>query len=417
MPRSPLLWLLLGCLPAMATAAPAAGPVQVGRAVDLTFETVHPYLTPKSVEHHLVHSQVIHLPGATYLAPHFSRFELAPGDYLVVRSPSGERSWRYEGLGKGDLGRSDGFWGIHVPGERLYLDLYSNGSHGERAGWGYRVDQVARGFAGLAEKAICGADDRENARCYQSTHPEIYQESRAVARLMIQGMFLCTGWLVGSEGHVMTNNHCLSTNAAAMDTDFEFLAEGSCLQSCGTLQCPGTIVASSSTLVATSSGLDYTLLKLPTNPTDTYGYFQLRAAGPVVGERIFLPQHPGGRGKEIAIFSTDPADESGYAEIAGITAFESGDGAAYFADTESGSSGSPVVASSDGCVVALHRGAIDCSHFGNTGATTYEIIAHLGASAPADAVVTSASCVDELDEIFADGFELGDTAAWSLARP
>ena len=33
-------------------------------------------------------------PGATYLAIHFDRFELGPGDRLVVRDPAGRYAWR-----------------------------------------------------------------------------------------------------------------------------------------------------------------------------------------------------------------------------------------------------------------------------------------------------------------------------------
>ena len=400
-------------IPAPADAASCSvdtqGPLQVGDVVETLYETAHPYHAPVTQTHQLVRSEEIHRPGATYLAPHFSRFELAQGDYVIVRSPSGERSWRYEGYGKGDLGRQAGFWGIHILGDRLFVDLYSNGSAGA---WGYRIDSVAHGFVSLSPEAICGVDDKENAQCYQMTDSVLYEQSRAVARLLINGSGLCTGWLVGSEGHLMTNNHCIGDSTAAMNTDFEFMAEGTCGQSCPQLQCDGPIVATTSTLVHTSATLDYTLVQLPVNPTGDYGYFQLRDAGPVLDERLYIPQHPGGRGKEIAVVSTDPNDASGFPEIDAI--FSSGPRrihGTYFGDTEGGSSGSPVVGHADGCVVVVHSGTFGCASLGNTGTVIDQVIDDLGGNAPADAVVTVGDCFG--DTLFTDGFESGNTTAWS----
>jgi hypothetical protein len=416
----PSLLLSLLLLPPSAGSAQdliSQGPLQVGEILEASYESAHPYFAPATGEHHLIRSEEIYLQGATYVAPYFSRFELAPGDYVVVRSPSGHRRWRYEGFGKADLGRTGGFWGMHVTGERLVIELFSNGSAGA---WGYRVGKVARGFADLSAKAVCGDDDKENARCYEMSDPEIYSQSRAVARLLINGSGLCTGWLVGSEGHVITNNHCIYNASRAMNTDFEFLAEGECGETCPQLGCEGVIAATSSTLVQTSSstlGLDYSLLKLPVNPTPTYGFFQLRATGPVLGERLYIPQHPGGRGKEIAVVSTDPSEPSGFPELDDIFTQDGSERifATYFGDTEGGSSGSPVVAHADGCVVVVHSGAFGCGTLGNTGTVINQVIADLGANVPADAVVESGPCIGSPfhPSIFADGFESGDERAWS----
>ena len=125
------------------------------------------------------------------MPPHFSRFELAPGDFVVVRSPDFSRSWAYEGFGKGDLGRrgNAGFWGIHIGGNRAVVELWSTG---ERNGWGYAIDRYARGYTAeeMGEvpdgiESICTNDDKENAVCYEVSEPEVYQKGRAVARLLI----------------------------------------------------------------------------------------------------------------------------------------------------------------------------------------------------------------------------------------
>ena len=369
----------------------------------MRYETAHPYFAQRSAQPRLVSTQEIHLPGATYVCPHFSHFELAPGDYVVVRSPDGERSWRYEGYGKGDLGKTDGFWGIHVSGERAVVELYSRG---EGSAHGYTIDRVARGFAPVypvLPEAICGIDDSDWAKCYTVSEPEIYEEARAVARLLISGSSLCTGWLVGSEGHLFTNNHCISTEAAAANTNFEFLAEGDCGEFCGQLQCDGTIVTTMSTIVQTNSTLDYTLLLLDTDPTATYGFIQLRETGPVIDERLYIPQHPRGEGKKISVVSTDPHDASGFPELDAFLTIGGGRMVGtYYGDTDGGSSGSPVLGYQDHCAVVLHSGTFGCAANGNTGTVINQIIGDLGANLPASAICP----------IFVDGFESGDTTAW-----
>src|SRR3990170_2451605 len=168
-----------------------------------------------------------------------------------------------------------GFWGIHVPGDTAIVELHarSGGRHG------YEIDRFARGYqpeeiALNGPETICNVDDSNWAKCYQVSEPTIYSKGRAVARLLINGVSLCTGWLVGSAGHVMTNHHCIESDSDAMNTNYEFMAEGAtCSTNCTSmLSCPGTIVASSATLVQTDAPLDYSLVLLPTNPVATYGF-------------------------------------------------------------------------------------------------------------------------------------------------
>ena len=382
--------------PATAPPLATAQRQQVGDVVGVrAIETTHPYRFDAGDTPRLLQQLELHLPGATYVAPYFSRFDLAEGDHVIVRSPDGSRRWRYEGQGKPGLRRGDGFWGIHVPGERLIVELHGSG-RGE--GWGFRIDKAARGFALPGQRVICGADDKRNASCYRHSHPQQYASAGAVTRLLINGTSFCTGWLLGSEGHVITNNHCIGSAADALNTTFEFMVEAPCEDSCTTWMCPGTIVATQSTLVQTSSGLpDFSLLKLPVNPAQTYGYLRLRNGAPQLGEAIYLPQHPDGRGKEIAMTSSHPADPDGLPRIQHLA----NPFARYFADTEGGSSGSPVIARADNCVVMLHAGSYGCedTHYtGNVGVRSDRLIAELGQNVPADALCGG-------DALFANGFQ------------
>ncbi len=409
-------------------AAPAAGQkVIVGEHVEARLGTPHPHPAGDGQVPQLVWVDEIHHPGATYVAPHFARFELAPGDYVVVRSPDGAQRWTYAGLGRGELGRSeDGFFAVHLKGERARIELWAVN---REPGWGFEIDRYGRGYsdeeirafwaAGLGEKmnlprppgadeSICTADDSEEAKCYELSEPLIYDRSRAVTRLLLNSNALCTGWLVGCDGHVMTNEHCIGSQGTLNNVDFEFMAEGAdCATNCEfTLACPGVIEAGGGTLVAVNTPLDYSLVLPDTSVgggTDlpaTYGFLQLRDTGAVLDERIYLPGHPAGWGKHISVESSYPLEPNppfasavSLNETACSGAPASGD-VGYWADTQGGSSGSPVLAYADHRVVALHhcRGSGFCATGSsppddpNRGVPIEAVIADLGAALPNCAV-------------------------------
>lgn len=337
----------------------------------------------EEVEEALIWSEELWFGGAEYVAPHFAKFDLPEGARVIVRNPEGTRSWNYTGKGIETDQPELGFWGIPVYGEVAVVELWS--SVPVRRG-AVSIDRFARGFkpAELLQsqpESLCGADDSEWAKCYQSTEPTIYDRSRAVARLFIGGTSACTGWLVGSEGHVMTNEHCIGTSRDAQNTTFEFMAEGSCTTSCASWgACPGTVAATTSTLVKNDAALDYALVKLPSNVSATYGFLQMRSSGASLGERIYIPQHPAAWGKKIAVKAG-----SANATVTSVneTPCSGGPGdIGYMADTQGGSSGSPVLGYSDHTVVSLHH----CGGCNNTGVPIDAVIASLGASAPADSI-------------------------------
>jgi hypothetical protein len=388
-----------------------SNPTKVGEVIRLTFASpaVEPEPLRATEDLPIVWSETITYPGASYIAPHFSRFVLPDSSSLVVRSPDGSRRWEYTGFGKAGMGTKDGFWGIHIPGDTAVLELRSR----KRLSAGtVVVDSFAYGYSTTdleAEtEAVCGADDSNWAKCYQSTEATIYTKSRAVARLLINGTSACTGWLIGDQGHVITNQHCIGTSSDALNTDYEFMAEGStCSTNCASwFACPGTVVATSGTLVKSNSALDYALVRLPTNPTSTYGYLQLRSSGALVNERIYIPQHPSGWGKRIAVNSTHSSDGSGKCEVYNLNAPACTGGSAdvgYFCDTRGGSSGSPVLGYSDHLVVALHH----CANCPNRGVPIQSVITDLGSSLPSNALPGSSSCVPVQDSYISHFTGLG----------
>ena len=56
-------------------------------------------------------------------------------------------------------------------------------------------------------------------------------------------------------------------------------------------------------------------LVLANNVTGTYGFLQLRESGAKLNERIYIPQHPKGWGKRIALLSSNSNDDGGVARV------------------------------------------------------------------------------------------------------
>lgn len=364
----------------------AQGRIKVGTEVALTAQSTAYGATKAGMN--LAWRQEINHPGATYIAPHFKRFNLPAGAAVVVRSPDSSRLRTYTGQGKRRFPDREGFWGMHIPGEKAVVEVWSRNPVGKGA---VQLDGYARGYSAAEmggqpnlgqPESLCGPDDSRNAQCYTG---DIYNKGKAVARLLIGGTSACTGWLVGSEGHLITNNHCISTSSSAGNTDYEFMAEGSCATNCKSWgACPGTVAADTGTLVQTDAPLDYTLIKLPTNVSTTYGYLQMRTSAPVVDERIYIPGHPAAWGKHIAVVSTAATDPSGFCEVNSLNESPCSGGPGdigYTCDTQGGSSGSPVLANADHAVVSLHH----CGGCNNTGVPVTAVISDLGSNLPANA--------------------------------
>lgn len=393
----------------------ATEPARVGEYVHETYQTPHPYPSSGADEPMLTWSDRVVYPGATYISIHFARFELAGGDSVVVRSPDGEQKWVYRGQGRQNLGVADGgFFATHIRGDSAIVELYTAGGS---QSYGYLIDYYGRGYsddeiemmwaAGIGDKAnvpdpegwgesICTTDDTREAKCYQDSEPDAYEEGRAVARLLLYGSANCTGWLVGSAGHLMTNAHCIGSQSELNNSDFEFMAEGdTCQTNCAsTLACPGVIEASGGTLVGVDSSLDYSLV-IPdtstgtgTNLPEAYGYLQLRATGAVLNERIYHPQHPAGWGKRFGMESSyiEDVNLGGYCYATSLNEVPCTGGpgdVGYWTDTQGGSSGSPVLGYSDNKVVAIHhcQGSAGCT----TGNPSYDT--H-NRGVPMDAIIT-----------------------------
>jgi len=349
--------------------------------------------SPKRLEH----------PGASYISVYFEGVRLGPQDKLTVKSDRADgASWTYTAA---DVPKSGAFWSIAIPGVPAGGDesalstvvlIELDNKSGTAA---YTVPRYAAGLlppeidnenqrSGFLE--VCGTDDTKEARCF-ADQQAIYNNAKPVARLLINGRNACTGWLVGGAGHLLTNHHCIGDAEDAQNVQVEFMAEGdSCQKNCKSwFACRGKVVATSGQLLKASSTKDYALLQLDPKVTRPYGYLKLRRAGPKLGERVYIPQHPRGSGKRVAVNSSEPRDKTGptpgFTHINSLTEWACGgiskNETGYLADTDPGASGSPVIAFSDNTVVALHH----CGGCPNRGIPIDKIIPEIQSFLPANA--------------------------------
>jgi lysyl endopeptidase len=300
---------------------------------------------------------------------------MLPGDYVTVSNPRGTESYRY-GADR------DGRWALSIVGDTAVVEVQRRVRPSTidpaLAGLGIGIDKVAHGadqrqavsqhspesrkrlgtsntpFPALSgrEESVCGTDTSTVAICYQSKDPVAYTKSKAIARLLINGTELCTGWRVGAKNRMITNNHCLKNSDEAYDTEVWFNYQ--CAK-CGGYDVFKPTKVWGDQVLATDKTYDYTLFSVDGfEEIQKFGYLTLDTVRPRKGQKLYLPQHPGGKPARIAgsqgeaagNCAVDNPDYTGYAPHSDVS---------YFCDTAGGSSGSPVISRSTNKVVALHH--------------------------------------------------------------
>ena len=224
--------------------------------------------------------------------------------------------------------------------------------------------------------AICGAVDFRDAACYEITHALEFKRSRAVVHLLRDGLPHCTGWLASCENHIITNEHCVGSQAELDRITFEFEYQRS---ECGGGSAVPTLQLFGGTLLEVDPALDYALI-MPNlagnDPQSVYGYLQWRTVNPGIDEQIYIPHHPNGDPKQLSIESTHPEDQSGRCEVFSLNEPACSGGPpdiGYYCDTDRGTSGAPLISVQDHKVVSLHHCA-DCPNRGVPLANIYSDI-------------------------------------------
>ncbi|GAB1694782.1 trypsin-like serine peptidase [Krasilnikovia sp. M28-CT-15] len=309
---------------------------------------------------HTAPTTTLRFPGATYVKPHFSHVTLGRGDYVVVASPDGTEAYRYDAPG------TAGSWAMSITGDAAVVRLHRGGRSTRP---GVTVDVFARGYSAAEqrqvpearltapgttgrEESICGSDDSTEAACYRSAKPVVYARSRAVARLLINGTQLCTGWRVGTQNRMLTNNHCFTSSREAYRTEVWFNYE--CAR-CAGGEPLRPVKVWGDRVLATNRVYDYTLFTVVDFArVQKFGYLTFDSARPAKGQELYIPQHPAGAPTRISGGLKERAGTCAVADSA-YDGYAKDSDVAYYCDTEGGSSGSPVLSRATNRVVALHH--------------------------------------------------------------
>ncbi len=280
--------------------------------------------------------------GAYSLNIIFSRFTLAEGASVFLYSPSlnqvlGAFDYRNNQL-RGTLAVSP------VEGDRIIVEMQMQKGtthYGE-----LEIGTVAHDFIGIhnLKSSRFGFSGKCNIDINCPTGDNLQTEKNAVARLVINGIQLCTGVLVNNSAndgipYLLTANHCIDNSIRAANTVFLFGYES---PFCNGSDGPLNQSLSGSELLATQQNLDFTLVRLNEKPPKSYNAWYAgwsRSPDPPAAPVTSI-HHPNGDVKKIAVSVEQPVTAtfgSGYTANGHwhIGRWDLG-------TTEGGSSGSPL---------------------------------------------------------------------------
>jgi len=289
-------------------------------------------------------------PGAYSLGLLFDEYTLAPGSAL----------WVYDDglahvLGAYDdrNNKEDGQFAIEpVPGEAITLEYLE--PHAVAGQSSLRVGGVVHDYRDLYTLIDKGAGPGDAAgACNNDVNcPEgaPYQAQKRAVTLLIIGGALCTGALINNTAndgtqYYMSANHCGSLSNAIFRFGFE-------KPGCGTGTAPTNMTVQGSTQMATSSSLDFRLVKITSPiPTSYAPYYLGWNHSGIAPSNTVTIHHPDGDVKKIS-FDNNPPTKSGTQWHIG----QWDDGV-----TEPGSSGCPLMDGTGHFLGQLCCGAATCS--------------------------------------------------------
>jgi V8-like Glu-specific endopeptidase len=297
-----------------------------------------PRSSPSITRAGLVWSQTItHPTGVTSVRVHIvvERGRQTADWRIVVRDLAGSEVGSFAGDCPEITARD--FWTGEIPGHAARVELWSDSASD---GLKITIDRYAYHTAEAIPQGIIGPDQRISIR----HAPGMIQGwGRPVARLTFmsaEGQFHCSGFLLTSD-LLVTNQHCLSTEAEALSATVEFDYDDFG---------PARLVLRAPTLVATSIDRDYSVVRFRKGRTAAGISPVTLGSAPLVNRQpLVVIGHPAGEPKQASI--ADCAVDGVTWPGVGNTLTDFG----HSCDTLGGNSGSPVFDFATGTVVGLHH--------------------------------------------------------------
>lgn len=255
-----------------------------------------------------------------------------PSWHMEIETASGARQ-RY----RPEPGEEE-FWTGELRGRTATIELFTTAAN---VGLKLVLDQVVVTKPPVKPKSI--SPDGDQLERYSGQPEPIRTIGRSVVRLSFiddekKKVFTCSGFLVFTSSHILTNEHCINSNkemrSAVVDFDFD-----------GGSAVPRSVKLAR--LLMTDPALDFSLLELA-EPADR-GVLTLKAGADADDRPLVIVQHPGGEVKQVSIRGCKVKRP----QINGTTAATTDFG--HLCDTLGGSSGSPVFDLADFTVVGLHH--------------------------------------------------------------
>jgi len=280
-----------------------------------------------------VFRQAVSKPGTSRLRFHLTIIDqpAEPSWHMEVVSAGGARQRYRPGPGETE------FWTDETNGNSATLELFTTAAVVKLK---LVIDQVIVSKPPTKPKSISGQSQFE---LYRNQGEPIRTLGRSVVRLRFvddekKKEFTCTGFLVFTSAHILTNEHCINSDKEMRSAlvDFDFDGGGA-----------PTRTVRLRKLLDSNVELDYSLLELA-EPADR-SVLVLKSNSDADGRALFIVQHPGGEVKQVSIRDCKVKGP----QMPGTTATPTDFG--HTCDTLGGSSGSPVFDPTGLTVVGLHH--------------------------------------------------------------
>ncbi|MGQ0800667.1 MAG: proprotein convertase P-domain-containing protein [Pseudomarimonas sp.] len=309
-------------------------------------------------------------PGARSIDMHFSKLVL-PSTATLIISGEGEANQRF--IDASQISGED-FWAPYVAGEKVTLQIIVDSA--QRRQVQLKLASVTHGYRGLFEQndgALKSGSCNVDTICATGNGWRDQIDSVGQYTFSQGGSsYVCTGTLLANTSNTntpyfLTANHCMSTQTVASTIVVYWNYQSATCRTPGSTSSGtplnksiATHSQSGSTLRATRSNSDFTLLQLSTAvPTGANPYFSGWDRSGTTPSSAAGIHHPAGHEKRIAI-ENQALTISGYSGAAGSTHWRVNDWDE--GTTEGGSSGSGLWNQNKLLVGQLHGGSAACGN-------------------------------------------------------
>ncbi len=317
-----------------------------------------------TINDHLIRRLGINSPKAHSLNLIFEEFHLAPQTRLYIYDPAQKQvlgAYTYRNNTKTGI-----FPTTPIENDSVIVEIIHPLNNKKQT---YpKIKQISHGFRAIGSQqqfkdSRYGLSDwcEKDINCPAGN--DWQKEKRAVVRIFFDGSTFCTGTLLNNTAgdetpYVLTASHCIDNETSANQSIFYFNYESA---ACDGLDGLTYMSISGSSLKATSSNVDFTLLELDKQPTFAflpyYAGWDHDINAPSYAASI---HHPQGDVKKISIENQAPVtgtfNENGY-DINSFWKIQEWD----IGTTEKGSSGSPLFNQNKQVVGNLTGGRASCS--------------------------------------------------------